>query len=116
MKKKIISLLTALVLVVLGVLFPELELFSEEETPAETSAATNAATKPAAPISGNGMTIHFIDVGQADCALVECDGQYMIIDGGNVEDGQMVVSYLKQMGVETLSSVVCSHADRKSVV
>ncbi len=114
MKKKIITVLTALVLVVLGVLFPELELFSEE-TPAETSAATNAATEAAAPISGNGMTIHFIDVGQADCALVECDGQYMIIDGGNVEDGQMVVSYLKQMGVETLSAVVCSHAHEDHV-
>ena len=110
MKKKLISLLTALVLVVLGVLFPELELFSD--TPAETTATV---TTTAAPISGNGMTVHFIDVGQADCALLECDGQYMIVDGGNVEDGQLVVAYLKQMGIERLSAVVCSHAHEDHV-
>lgn len=100
MKKKIIGLLTALLLALLGILFPELGLFSEE---------------PAVPISGNGLNIHFLDVGQADCALLECDGEYMIVDGGNVDDGQMVVSYLKQMGVESLSAVVCSHAHEDHV-
>ena len=100
MKKKIISLLTALLLALLGILFPQLGLFSEE---------------PTTPISGNGMTVHFIDVGQADCALLECDGEYMIVDGGNVDDGQMVVSYLKQMGIEKLSAVVCSHAHEDHV-
>ena len=113
MKKTIISALTALVLVVLGVLFPELELFSETPGNAPTTAPAETTTQQ--PISGNGMTIHFIDVGQADCALVECDGEYMIIDGGNVDDGQMVVSYLKQMGVQTLSHVVCSHAHEDHV-
>lgn len=109
MKKKLISLLTALILVILGVLFPELELFSDapSNSPAETTATT--------PISGNGMTVHFIDVGQADCALVECDGEFMIVDGGNVDDGQLVVSYLKQMGIEKLSAVVCSHAHEDHV-
>ena len=28
--------------------------------------------------------VHFIDVGQADSALIECDGETMMIDGGNV--------------------------------
>ena len=32
------------------------------------------------------FSIRFIDVGQADCALVSCDGAYMLIDGGNVEE------------------------------
>ena len=27
--------------------------------------------------------VHFIDVGQADSALIECDGETMMIDGGN---------------------------------
>ena len=30
-----------------------------------------------------GLTVHFIDVGQADCALLESGGEYMLIDGGN---------------------------------
>ena len=38
-----------------------------------------------------GLTVHFLDVGQADCALLESGGEYMLIDGGNREDGQLVV-------------------------
>ena len=36
--------------------------------------------------------MHFIDVGQALSVLVECDGQFMLYDGGNVDDGSLVVS------------------------
>ncbi|MDO5154066.1 MAG: MBL fold metallo-hydrolase [Eubacteriales bacterium] len=70
---------------------------------------------PAAPVSGDGLTVHFIDVGQADCALLECGGEYMMIDGGNKEDGRLVVSYLEQQGVEELSAVVCTHAHEDHV-
>ena len=69
--------------------------------------------EPVAP-SGD-LTIHFIDVGQADCALLECGGEYMIIDGGNIDDGQLVISYLQQQGVEELAAVVCSHAHEDHV-
>ena len=54
--------------------------------------------------------MHFIDVGQALSVLVECDGQYMLYDGGNVDDGSLVVSYLQSQGVEQLEYVFCSHA------
>ena len=42
--------------------------------------------------------MHFIDVGQALSVLVECDGQFMLYDGGNVDDGSLVVSYLQSQG------------------
>jgi len=61
------------------------------------------------------LQVHFLDVGQADCALLECDGYYMLIDGGNVEDSQLVISYLQQQGVEELEAVVCSHAHEDHV-
>ena len=48
---------------------------------------------------GDLLTVHYIDVGQADCALLACGGEFMLIDGGNVDDGQLVVSYLEQQGV-----------------
>ena len=44
------------------------------------------------------MEVHFIDVGQALSVLVECDGQFMLYDGGNVDDGSLVVSYLLESG------------------
>lgn len=62
------------------------------------------------PETSTGLTVHFIDVGQADCALVQCDGANMLIDGGNVEDSRLVVSYLLDQGVETLNYVVGTHA------
>ena len=66
------------------------------------------------PPSGD-LTVHFIDVGQADCALLECDGKFMLIDGGNVADSSLVVSYLQKMGVEQLEAVICSHAHEDHV-
>lgn len=56
-----------------------------------------------------GLTVHYIDVGQADCALLECGGEYMLIDGGNKDDSRLLVAYLRQQGVEELSAVVCTH-------
>ena len=57
----------------------------------------------------------FIDVGQALSVLVECDGQFMLYDGGNVDDGSLVVSYLQKQGVEHLQYVFCSHAHEDHV-
>ena len=59
--------------------------------------------------------MHFIDVGQALSVLVECDGQFMLYDGGNVDDGSLVVSYLQDQGVEELQYVFCSHAHEDHV-
>ena len=64
---------------------------------------------------GETLTVHFIDVGQADSILLECSGEYLLIDGGNRDDGQLIVSYLDQMGVEELSAVVCTHAHEDHV-
>ena len=59
--------------------------------------------------------MHFIDVGQALSVLVQCDGQFMLYDGGNVDDGSLVVSYLQNQGVEQLEYVFCSHAHEDHV-
>ena len=59
--------------------------------------------------------MHFIDVGQALSVLVECDGQFMLYDGGNVDDSSLVVSYLQKQGVQQLQYVFCSHAHEDHV-
>ena len=61
------------------------------------------------------LTVHYLDVGQADCILLECDNEFMLIDGGNRDDGRMVVSYLESCGVEELQAVVCTHAHEDHV-
>lgn len=69
----------------------------------------------APPTEGETLTVHFIDVGQADCALLECNGEYIIIDGGNVEDSSLVVSYLQDQGVTKLEAVIATHAHEDHV-
>lgn len=53
--------------------------------------------------------IQFIDVGQGDAALVECDGRYMLIDGGDVTAGEKVYSILEERGIQHLDILVLSH-------
>lgn len=55
------------------------------------------------------MEVHFIDVGQADCALLASGGHFMLIDGGNNEDADRILTYLRNAGVEKLDIVVGTH-------
>ena len=61
------------------------------------------------------LRIHFIDVGQADCILLESSGQFILIDGGNKADSSLVVSYLQSQGVQELEAVICTHAHEDHV-
>lgn len=83
--------------------------------PAETTLPTEIAlpTETEAPVEtickDGIMIVHFIDVGQADCALIECGGMSMLIDGGNTDDGWDVVEYIGDQGIEKLDLVVGTH-------
>ena len=56
------------------------------------------------------LTVHYIDVGQADSSLIICGGESMLIDGGNVADSDLVAAYLKKENISTLDYLVCTHA------
>ena len=63
----------------------------------------------------NGFIIYYIDVGQADSALVVCDGKAMLIDGGNAADSDLIYTFLRDHGVTHLDYIVASHADEDHV-
>ena len=82
--------------------------------PETTDQPSTVSTTPPAvaeqlPVDSS-FSIHYIDVGQADAALVECDGHYMMIDGGNKADSSLIYSVLKNTGVTKLDIVVGTHA------
>ena len=54
--------------------------------------------------------VYFIDVGQADAALIICDGKTLLIDGGNAADSNLMYSFLKNKGVSHLDYVIGTHA------
>lgn len=56
------------------------------------------------------FSIRFIDVGQADSALVSCDGHYILIDGGNIANSSKIYTILKNSGIDNLDIVVGTHA------
>ncbi len=92
--KQLTALLIALCLLLCG---------CAEDPVAQTQPADTAA------LTENTLTVHFIDVGQADCALLECGGEYLLIDGGNQDDGELVADYLDALGVEVLNTVIATH-------
>ena len=92
----------------------ELPSSSEDIEPTQrTSTVTSAAPEP---IPNNStFEVHYIDVGQADAALVLCDGQAMLIDGGNVADSNLIYAYLSKLSLNHLEYIVCTHAHEDHV-
>ena len=88
----------------------------EAPTPTcESISPTPSSPAAVAPPEDSFFEIHFIDVGQADAALVLCDGHSMLIDGGNADDSSLIYAYLKNNKVSTLDYIVCSHAHEDHV-
>ncbi len=70
-----------------------------------------SCAKQEAPTSDQqGLTVYFIDVGQADCTLISVDGKNMLIDGGNISDGVNIINFLEDKSITTLDVVVATHA------
>ena len=79
------------------------------EATAETEETEAPTVEPKAYTSSN-LEVHFIDVGQADAALLISDGHYMLIDGGNVEDSSLIYSYLNKLNISYLDYIIGTHA------
>ena len=66
-------------------------------------------TVPVADYSGT-LSVHFLDVGQADCSFIFLpNGQTMMIDAGNNDDGNFILNYLGDLGVTKIDYLVGTH-------
>lgn len=59
---------------------------------------------------GSYLRVDYVDVGQADFVIIECDGKYMTIDGGNVADRATVTAALESRGIHEVEYVIATHA------
>ena len=89
---------------------PTTEATTEPTTAPTTEPTTAPTTEPTVAPENSTFEIHFIDVGQADAALVLCDGKAMLIDGGNAEDSSLLYTYLKNHNISHLDYVIGTHA------
>lgn len=55
------------------------------------------------------LSVHFIDVGQGDAALILSDGEAMLIDTGVYEGAQELIDYIHTQGVQELTYAVATH-------
>lgn len=61
------------------------------------------------PTADGVMRVAFLDVGQGDCELIECDGATVLIDGGEAVNAGYVLGYLKSRGIQKLDCYIVSH-------
>lgn len=55
------------------------------------------------------IAVHFIDVGQGDCALILAGETSVLIDGGESSASADVIRYLNSLELESLDMVIASH-------
>lgn len=55
------------------------------------------------------LTIHFIDVGQGDCDLIQINNKNLLIDAGPIASANKVVKYLREKNVRTIDYCIETH-------
>lgn len=55
------------------------------------------------------LSVHFIDVGQGNCTLIQSPSGTILVDAGENDQGDEVISYLKAQGVTKIDYAVASH-------
>lgn len=106
--KKDASLITAVAIAIL-VLFKIYVAPNLEQTPPNTESPQNPNTSTATSNVNGQLSIHYIDVGQADSILLTLNDKAMLIDAGNNADGDLVVDYINNQGISTLNYVIGTH-------
>ena len=90
-----------------------LEVLDESDFEAvleEESQTIQETETPTTPISVEGeMTVHFIDVGQADATLFIQDGHTMLFDAATKNRGDELTEYIKNLGIDYIDVLVLTH-------
>lgn len=81
-----------------------------EPTVTDAPASMKKPTVTPAPAAESTFSVTYLDIGQGDAAFIECDGHYMLIDGGDKEHSSYMYSWLKQRDITKLDIVVATHA------
>ena len=63
----------------------------------------------------DGMSVHFLDVGKADCSYIKCGDYNVLIDAADKEVRSKVTEYLKHNNVRKLDLVVSTHPHRDHI-
>ena len=60
--------------------------------------------------SAENLVVYFLNVGQADAAILQCGDEVMMIDGGESSDSSLIYSYLtKTLGITHIDYMIATH-------
>jgi len=91
---------------------------SDIETPAVDSQQSTNAQQPVTEqdaVSSSFMppdsefVVYYLDVGQGAAAFIVCDGETMLIDGGDPSSSNLIYSFLDRHGIDHLDYILNSH-------
>lgn len=99
------AVMILLLAVLLNKLFFQIEFFDSYKA----AAALGNGVKPAVTLADGEAAVYFIDVGQGDCSLITTGTHSVLIDGGDIGEGNIVVGALKSLGVKRLDYVIVTH-------
>ncbi len=102
------------ILTMIAVVLVLLRLLDAQDPAGEPGQPASVATPTAQSVqptdeSERGMTLTVLEVGKADCLVLQCDGESMIIDGGNNDDESYILTQLDAMGIEWFKYAVNTH-------
>ncbi len=88
---------------------PTSEISQEQQTSEEDITQTSTQQE-----LGN-LTVTFLDVGKGDCILIETTQGAIMIDTGYEENGEDIVSWLDDKGVDSLEYLILTHPDKDHI-
>ena len=82
--------------------------------PTELTTSVNTATEPVASsipsVLSDVLAVHFLDIGQAESILIQLpDGRIILIDGGEADSAETIISYLINNGITKIDFLLVTH-------
>ena len=106
MKNKILRILDKLFIIVIILLL----YFYSDYYKNNKNKVQERKEEPVVNLVNNDLEIQFIDVGEADCILINIENKYVLIDAGNNKDGKNLVNYFKELGITKFNYVIATHS------
>lgn len=107
MKKTISTIIALMILGIAGILGTNQDIMQTISGGTEQESKSNEQTTEF--VAQDDLLVDFIDVGQADSILIRNQDKVMLIDAGTNEAGEIVVQYLKKLGITKINYLIGTH-------
>ena len=72
-------------------------------------AGCSATSHTGTSVSANELIVHYLDVGQGDSEILQCNNQTMLIDAGTNASTNTLIQDIKDLGITRFDIVIATH-------